>query len=438
MPIFNDNTLRLTLSTFPQAQRWWIAYSGGMDSHCLLHALATLASELPQLRAIHVNHGLNPASQTWARHCELVCHQLTIPYYLLTVTVPRSSAQGLEAAARTARYQAFAQLIDQNDLLLTAHHLDDQAETLLLQLLRGSGARGLAAMPLLTKFKHGYLARPLLKHSRAELLEYAQNQGLNWIDDDSNLNQHYDRNYLRHQIFPLLRQRWPSAAVTLARAAAHQAQTVALLETLATQDLAKITQPQPNILPISALIELNKERARNLLRFWMRSNGHQLPSTAILERILDEALTARWDANTLINWDNSELRRYRNLLYLLTPLPPLPLANWTTEWTDLSLPLILPWGQLKAEPSTALGLDATACQRGVNISLRHGGERCRLPNAAYHRHLKDLWQAAGVPPWERIRTPLLWINNQLAAVPGIGICHNFCKESGLKIIWYPN
>ncbi|CAK0742792.1 tRNA(Ile)-lysidine synthase [Gammaproteobacteria bacterium] len=435
---FSSVTLRIALATVPSARRWWVAYSGGVDSHCLLHALASIAAELPELIAVHVDHGLNPESERWAQHCASICAGLRVPYRLLQVKVQSDSGEGLEAAARTARYAALARVMAFGEVLFTAHHLDDQAETVLLQLLRGAGSRGLAAMPALAAFHAGYLVRPLLNHSRAELLAYAHAAGLAWVDDDDNLNQRHDRNYLRHQIFPLLQQRWPAAALTFARTATHQAEATSLLESLAAQDIAQLTRPRSNTLPVAPMLGLGPARARNLLRFWIRDNGHAVPSTAILERVLAEAAMARQDATPLISWTNSELRRYRNLLYLMKPLPDLPLPDWELEWNDLETPLRLHWGILTAQPLIGVGLSELARIQGITVRLRQGGERCRLAGTTHHRPLKDLWQAAGIPPWERTRTPLLFVNGVLAAVPGFGPCHCFqasAGEIGWKIEW---
>lgn len=411
-----------------------MAYSGGLDSHCLIHALTCLAPELPALIAVHVDHGLNAASGRWAQHCGSVCAQLQVPYRSLRVQVQPESGKSLEAMARTARYGVLAQVIEPGEVLLTAHHQDDQAETMLLQLLRGAGPRGLAAMPFLAPFHAGYLARPLLDYSRSDLLVYARTAGLSWVEDDSNMDPRYDRNYLRHKVFPLLLDRWPATSTTLTRAAVHQAEAASLLEFLATQDLPAVVGARPDTLQISALLALGSMRARNLLRHWIRSNGYEIPSAAKLEQILTEAAASRWDATPQITWAGVELRRYRDLLYLMSPLSSLPAPDWQLEWNNLGAPLRLPWGILTAQQTFGEGLAGSACAQGVTVRLRQGGERLRLAGNTHNRPLKDFWQVAGIPPWERIRTPLLFLGEELASVPGIGLSHRFQAQPG-EIGW---
>ncbi|CAK0770812.1 tRNA(Ile)-lysidine synthase [Gammaproteobacteria bacterium] len=435
---FSPTALRVALVGVPSARRWWVAYSGGLDSHCLLHALAGLASELPALSVVHVDHGLNSASGDWAQHCASICTQLQVPYRLLRVRIQPEAGKSLEALARTARYGALAQVMEPGEVLLTAHHQDDQVETMLLQLLRGAGPRGLAAMPALAPFHSGYLARPLLEYSRDALLIYARTVGLLWVEDDSNLDLRYDRNYLRHQVLPLLLQRWPAATATLTRATAHQADATYLLESLAKQDLPAVVGVRSDTLQVGALSALDPIRARNLLRYWIRGNGHEIPSAARLEQVLRGVVGARWDATPRLAWVGTELRRYRDLLYLMTPLPPLPAPDWEVKWQDLVVPLCLPWGTLTAQPMIGEGLAGSACIQGLTVRLRQGGERCRLVGSGHHRPLKDLWQAAGVPPWERVRTPLLFLGGELVSVPGIGLNHRFQAQPGdmgWKIVW---
>ncbi len=437
---FSPAALLTTLAHIPRAPRWWVAYSGGLDSHCLLHALSDLREQLPALAAVHIDHGLNAASEKWAAHCASVCEALQLPCQLLKVKVLPQHGESLEAAARTARYSAIAELMGPGDVLITAHHQDDQAETVLLQLLRGAGPRGLAAMPHVAPFYSGYLARPLLNHSRTDLRAYAEAKHLAWIEDDSNQDPRFNRNFLRHQVFPVLAERWPAVATTLTRAATHQAETALLLESLAHQDLPTILGPHPDTLRINPLLALGSARARNLLRYWLRHNGHSTPSADRLERVLTEVAGAKEDATPLLSWGDSEVRRYRDLLYLMPPLHPLPTPGWEVRWTNLDTPLQLPWGVLSAVLRTGTGLAESALHEGVTVRLRRGGERCQCAGSAHHRPLKHLWQEAGTPPWERVRLPLLFLRGELAAVPGIGTSHHLQAapgENGFEVAWQP-
>ena len=229
--LFSPENLGAILQDFPAVARFWLAYSGGCDSHVLVHAAAQLRAVVAEriFHVVHVDHGLQTASAEWARHCAAVCEELALPFTLLRVDARGSLGESPEAAARHARYRALASLMQAGDCLLTAHHQDDQAETLLLQLLRGGGPHGLAAMPALSPFAAGMHARPMLTFSREELRRYAQRHALQWIDDPSNADSGFDRNYLRNSVMPVLRERWPAVARVLARGAGHQAEAAQLL-----------------------------------------------------------------------------------------------------------------------------------------------------------------------------------------------------------------
>lgn len=214
---------------------WWIALSGGLDSCVLLHSLAAL--QLPVvLRALHINHQISPNATSWQEHCADICARLNIPFTAVKVDV-KNTGRGIEDAAREARYAVFEQHLSSGDYLFTAHHSDDQSETMLLRLMRGAGPRGLAAMAQARRLGQGILYRPLLNFSRAELEEYAQEQALTWVNDESNTNDHYDRNYLRNQVMPLLRERWPAFANKWQQTAELCAANEALIDELARQDL---------------------------------------------------------------------------------------------------------------------------------------------------------------------------------------------------------
>ncbi|NNF95554.1 MAG: tRNA lysidine(34) synthetase TilS, partial [Halobacteria archaeon] len=311
------------LALLPPAQRYWVAYSGGCDSTVLLHALATLRDQLPvELHALHVNHNLHAAAPTWAAHCRAVCEALAIPLYEVNVDARAAKGESPEAAARAARYRIFTEVLKTGDGLLLAHHRDDQAETLLLQLLRGSGPRGLAGMPAHRPQGAGWLGRPLLHFSRQDLCRYAEAEKLQWIDDPSNFDTDFDRNFLRQRVVPLLQERWPAAATTLARAADHQAEAAELLHQLAEEDWRLTAGPQADTLRIECLLQLTPERQRNVLRYWIDAvNALPLPDRQRLRRILTEVIPAAADAEPCIRWPGGQVRRYAGLLYLLASEP---------------------------------------------------------------------------------------------------------------------
>ncbi len=434
---FSPESLLADISRLPPARRYWVAYSGGLDSHVLLHALASVKNRLPvdELSAVHVDHGLSPAAADWSRHCAEVCSRLKIPLTLLRVDARPAQGESPEAAARSARYQAIAPLVGEGDGLLTAHHRDDQAETVLLQLLRGSGPRGLAAMPLWTAFGGGWRGRPLLGFRREELRAYAEAEGLHWVEDESNFDTGLTRNFLRHEVIPLLQRRWPALATTLSRVASHAAEAAYLLEQLAEQDLLVA---EDGALDIIHLKRLEVARQRNVLRYWIQRSGLPLPDSVHLQRILDEVISAAKDAAPRVAWSGAELRRYRNRLYLFPPLPPHDPAQFF-EWS-MERPLHLPDGKiLRAVPALGQGIRRSLCQAAkVTVRFRQGGERCRPAGDAYNRKLKKLLQDRGIPPWQRERLPLLYLDDKLAAVAGLFVCEPFQAregETGLCLDW---
>jgi tRNA(Ile)-lysidine synthetase-like protein len=318
---FGPEWLRAQLSTlvpgFP-AVSLCVAFSGGVDSTALLVALARKRSASLQLRAVHVDHGLRAASRQWAAHCRALARDLHVPLKVLTTKVARPRGTSLEAAAREARYRLLATELRPGEILLTAHHSDDQLETVLLQLLRGSGLPGISAMPALAPFADGLLARPLLSRSRAELERWVRQQGLTWVEDDTNVDDSLDRNYLRLRVLPLIRDRWPGSATAVARSARHAAEAQALLDTLARADIDRASYGES--LSIKSLRALPPDRRRNALRFWITRTGYLAPDTKRLEEITGPLLDARPDANPFVEWGEGEgsarAQRHGDLLSL--------------------------------------------------------------------------------------------------------------------------
>ena len=259
--------LRRTLAALPPARRYYVAFSGGLDSQVLLHALAQLRRELAApVAAVHIHHGLSPNADRWAAQCDAACAALAIPCEVRHVQARHAAGESREAAARAARYAAFAQILDTDDMLLTAHHQDDQAETLLLMLLRGAGVAGLAGMPAWRGLGRGRLARPLLSLSRQTLRDYALRCGLRWIEDESNFDTSLHRNFLRHEVLPRLREAWPAADRTLARSAAHLGEATELLAELAAGDVTALAGGAAGTLAVGGLVTLSPARARNCRR----------------------------------------------------------------------------------------------------------------------------------------------------------------------------
>jgi tRNA(Ile)-lysidine synthase len=438
--VFHPEQLLSILQRLPASARYWLAYSGGLDSTVLLHALSQLAEQLPApLSVIHVDHGLSANSSIWSAQCRLQCEALGVVMHEQQVNVDRRG-RGLEAAAREARYAAFSTMLGEGEMLLTAHHQDDQAETLLLQLMRGGGVRGLAAMPEYRPFATGWLGRPLLGFSREALQVYAEAQGLAWIEDPSNFDTTLERNFLRHGLLPLLQQRRTGIKTILARSAGHFAESSELLDELAAQDLELAAGVAG--LSILALRTLSVARQRNLLRYWLRHLGRSIPDSRNLQRILDEVLPAAEDAAPLVSWRGTELRRYRDVLYAMPPLTPVP-DGWEPQPWNGEAVVILPvgLGEVRMVREEGHGLrEALLRMAEVTIGGRRGGEAMALPGRDGHHALKKLYQEAAIPPWERGRRPLIFIDGQLAQVAGLWSDSRFVcggNEQGIRFEWSP-
>ncbi|MBW8371399.1 MAG: tRNA lysidine(34) synthetase TilS [Thiobacillus sp.] len=403
----------------PPHARLTLALSGGLDSVVLLHVLLELRDRHPfELRAVHVHHGLSPHADHWADFCAQLCASHAVESSIHRVQIARNDAAGVEAAARRERQHIFAAL--DADFLLTAHQQDDQAETLLLQLLRGAGPKGLAAMSELQR-RPGWRAaqlRPLLDTPRADLLEYAQTHGLKWVDDESNRDTRYRRNALRQDVMPLLAAHFPGSSATLARAAALQADAAELLGDLAQQDA--MSAIAGDRLDCAALAGLSLPRARNLLRHFIELHGHTLPNARRLDEALHQLLDAKDDARVCVRLGLMELWRFRGGAYLV-PLAPAPAApvRWQGE---ASLRVPAAGVDVRMEAVVGTGLKRAALTAGeVTLGVRQGGERLRLHAGGPHHSLKNLLQEHAIPPWQRGRMPLLWCDGRLAWAAGIGL-----------------
>lgn len=393
----------LTLPPLPDASAGplLVAYSGGLDSSVLLHALAhDPAWRARGVRAMHVHHGLQAAADDWTAHCQRCCQDWNVPLTVVPVQVPRDAGLGLEAAARQARYDALATQLRAGEVLVTAHHQDDQAETFLLRALRASGSEGLAAMSPWRGFHAGWHWRPLLAIARQQLLGYAQAHALDWIEDASNANTDLDRNFLRHQIMPLLRQRWPQADAAFARSAALSSESAQLLAQEDAVALALTVTPDPQALSVPTLLTLPRARRARVLRAWLSSLAlPALPASGV-QQVESDLLTAAADSEAEFRWQGAMLRRWRDHLHAEREQAPLP-DQWQQTWDTLA-PMTLPAGD------TLSWACAHPWPRPLRLTARSGGERLRLPGRSHTHALKKLLQEAGIPPWQRTRLPLLW------------------------------
>ncbi|MBD9605403.1 tRNA(Ile)-lysidine synthase [Pseudomonas sp. PvR086] len=410
---------------------WRIAFSGGLDSTVLLHVLAHLAKteSLPALTAIHVHHGLQAAADAWPEHCQSVCDALGVPLEVVRVQVERGAS--LERAARDARYGAFIAATHAGEVLLTGQHRDDQAETLLFRLMRGAGVRGLSGMPSERPLGCGHLLRPLLDVTRAELEAYATEYQLNWIEDPSNQDRQFSRNYLRHQVFPVLTARWPQAVATMARSAAHLSEAQGLLDDLAQIDLAQAGTDSdfdwlglPS-LELAPLEKLSDARQRNALSHWLK------PLTSLPDSDhwsgWQDLRDATGDARPVWRLAAGELHRAGGRLWWLSGgwlrTPPSPVS-----WADPAVLLALP-------DNGVLTLTGQIPDGPLQIRYREGGEVMNLPDRG-HRDLKRLLNERGVPGFARGRLPLVYRGQQLLAVANLrGL--NGSERSGWYLHWQP-
>jgi tRNA(Ile)-lysidine synthase len=360
-----------------------------------------------------------------------------VPIRVLRVDAAAGRGESPEAAARAARYRALAPLLAPGDLLLTAHHQDDQAETLLLALMRGSGLKGLAGMPAVTHLAAGRLVRPLLGFRRAELRDYAQSVGLDWIEDPGNQDQGLDRNLLRHRVLPLLVERWPACTTTIARSAGHCAEGQGVIDRIAERELEGLGGTRAGTLSVSRLRVLDPPLCRVVLRHWISQRGFGPPDVRHLQRITTEVLSARPDAGPLVAWAGCEVRRYRDDLYAMDPLPP-ALGPDAIPWRTQGLVLPSGLGHLVLLDTSGREVDpARVSSMGLEVRFRVPGLWFRPEGKPHRRPLKKLFQEAGVPPWLRILVPLVFREGDLVAVAGLCGCDSLLGNGvpTLRLRW---
>lgn len=429
-----------------RGDRLIVALSGGVDSVVLLDLLATLSVQMQfKLSAVHVNHGISANAGKWSKFCRDLCRPKGVPFRSIKLKINREAGISLEAAARDARYRIFGEL--EGDYVVLAQHLDDQAETLLLQLLRGAGVKGLGAMPVIRNPAAGAMRqmsyfgprilRPLLDVSRREIEDYAVENELQWVTDESNDDVSFDRNFLRHEFFPLLEKRFPSYRATFLRASRHMAEASGLLDELAEADSKKCIVAGK--LQIGNLRELSLSRARNLLRYTFAQQGAILPSTAKLEEILRQLMSSRIDSKLHIIFGNTEVRCFRGVVNVRNA-GLLPRMEWRLAWHgEKQLVIDDLGGSIRFTRRKGLGVKLQKLMESpVTIRLRQGGECLRPDCNRPRRSLKNLLREASLPPWDREALPLMFSGEHLVWVPGIGVDCAFqavAGEPGLMVEW---
>lgn len=417
-----------------------IGYSGGIDSHVLLHLCASDPELKCKIKAVYIHHGLQPAADEWGEHCRQQCLNLAVNFKMIEVNAAAMPGESPEAAARNARYSALQRLIKPGDVLLLAQHREDQMETVLLQLFRGSGIQGLAAMPDCSEFGQGLVLRPLLQVAKKEIQQYAAQRALHWVDDPSNLSGEFDRNYLRNQVVPLLKQRWPSLDKTVARSAQHCGDAARLLNDWAGRTLEAIVDPLDRSLSISAWSQFNRHQGHWLLRQWLQMLGLKPPSQAVLKAIVDQLISAKDSANPQIFTQGCYLRKYRQKLFCL-PEGYFRKETEVRQWDqrDDVFEMVNGYKLTRIESSAGIAKRLWGTQF-VTVVNRRGGEKIKLPGRDGHHCLKKLYQEAGIPPWDRDLRPLVYLDGRLAAVAGLWVAEwAWSQQQGdcYRLLWQP-
>ena len=438
---FGPETIAGFVARFSPATRFVVAFSGGADSLALLHSFAETRDRDrgPLLGAVHVDHHLHPDSTRWARQCMEVCRRLSVDLTVLDAGVAVNRAgQCTEGAARAARYRALERVVSSHDVLCTAHTSDDHVETVLLNLLRGAGPRGLAGIPEERRLGAGVVARPVLGVSRTDLRAYAGETGLPIIQDPANEEQRHARVLLRRAVVPVLEAQWPSVRTRLERAAALSRECAELLDALAAIDLEPAGGIGSEALDTATLRALDPARRRNAVAVWLRSRGIAAPGARRIEQIAHELVEARPDAMPCVRLGEVEVRRYRGSVHLVSRERPVVVQ--AVRWRGRE-PLELDHGRLALEPCRSDGLDDSV--HGCEIVVRFRGDDASSMRPLHVRghSLKKRFQELGIPPWERGRIPLLYVGDALAAIGSEWMDPQLCAAPGTpgwRVVWTPH
>jgi tRNA(Ile)-lysidine synthase len=433
----NDSFLS-SLNQFSISGKFWLAYSGGMDSSVLLHLFYSNKNKINQdIEVLYVNHGLQEEADVWGEFCKNQCQQYKLDFTQLKITGSCPKGESIEEWAREKRYLLIEEIMNENEVLFTAHHLDDQIETFFLQALRGAGPRGLASMPLVKKQSNIFLSRPLLSYSREELKRYADKHKLVWHDDKSNSDYRYDRNYFRHKLAPVIEERWPAYRETIGRLINNQKEYKELLDEVALSDMKQVRYKDSINLDLEVVKTLSIARQKNLIFLWLKELNLKTPGSRNIEKIISDVIYSEEDKSPCVNWKNVEVRRYKNLLY----------ASEKTMEHDINV-------EYKWQPESVLNiLDETLVAKsdvgkGVSklkakdsdfiVKFRQGGEKIHPDDSAHSKTVKQLFQERAVLPWLRDRVPLIYINGDLAVIPGICVDERYSadeNESSWDIYW---
>jgi tRNA(Ile)-lysidine synthase len=412
------------------SHRVFLAYSGGVDSHVLLHLCAQQHWLKDKLTAVYVHHGLQAIADHWALHCQATATSLDIAFKELRVDARPVNGQSPEEAARNARYGALSSLLDEHDLLLVAQHREDQLETVLLQLFRGAGLPGLSGMPVAMPMGKGILLRPLLNVSKKDIEAYAAGHELDWVEDPTNQSAEFDRNFLRNDVLPALKKRWPALDKTVSRAAGHCADAQALIRQEGGELLKKYLDIETQALSLVHWSCLDSARQALLLRAWFGFIGLKMPSQRVIHQIIREVINEAGTGKAEVLTQGYAIRRFRNRLYSFQAkcfqLPEIRDFEWPSQQSCIDLSEYLKLQRI--EDSTGIAIDQWK-NATITVAFRRGGETIRLPGRKGRHSLKNLFQEAGIPPWERPVIPLVYLDGQLAAVADRWISDEFYTVS---------
>lgn len=442
--MFNPDYLKEI--NFSKYQRIGVAFSGGIDSMVLLHSLSLRPENKKKLYALHVNHGINSKSSLWEEHCRKICLSLNIKFisFKLDSFVDENSN---ENDLREARYDQLLSWADEGDVLCTAHHKDDQIETILFRILRGTGIKGLEGIKKLTAMRNIDLVRPLLDFCKEDLVNYAQLNKLSWVEDESNLDLSKSRNFLRNTIVPLLAKKWPQYSSSFIKISAQAKDTRLVLEEVADSDIKNCLGDSFYNLSMIKMAGLSEERTKNLLHRWLILNTKLSVSKNFVEQIYRIIFLSRRDSNPLFSLgkagskDSFQIGRFRDHLYLLPNLEIKSLeAGESWSW-DIHSPLELPTGILSSKKVYGEGLSLEFSHKNLLVKARSGGERCKPLGRSKSQKLKKLLQEYSVPPWLRDRLPLIFVQEEIAAVADLWVCEEFKaeeNEAGFLLRWSDN
>lgn len=442
---FTPERLLQTLNSLPPVNSYIVGFSGGADSTALVHALSKIHEQLKTpVSAVHINHGIHTDADQWQKQCELFCQRHGVELVCIRVELKNDSGKGLEAEARHLRYDAITSLLKPGDCLLTAHHADDQAETVLLNLMRGSGVDGLSAMPESRPLGHGVLQRPLLRFRNSALQSYLRENNVGWTDDPSNYYLDHDRNFVRHQVIPLLEQRWPEVAQRLLLSCEAMGDARHLLEDLADDYLGP-NLSHPCVLAITPECHANKQLFKLVTRRWIRQSRLSNIPVYKLDTFCEQVQQADSDNQISVNWDGYVLRWYKNQLWLSedNDICPCPVINWSKEQSELDLGKDVGW--LSLVNSTLSGHQDGSLSHSFPNGEFSVGPRINMKESVnhqggHHKSLKNLFQSADIPPWLRDAIPLCRLDGELVSLGDWCVARpfeNWLHEKGLRLEWRP-